>query len=178
MSVSRQLRRAGRGASVEEIEAVYRRQFERFATVATAIVGSQAGARDAVQDAFALALRRRRQFRADGSLEGWLWQTVVNEARSQRRRARARASVEARALDDVWSDFTADTIARDTAERAALAVVIESLPERQRLVVFLRYYADLSYDQIAETLAVRPGTVAATLNAAHRTLRRRLLEVI
>jgi DNA-directed RNA polymerase specialized sigma24 family protein len=35
----------------------------------------------------------------------------------------------------------------------------------------LRYYADLSYDQIAEVLEVRSGTVAAALNAAHTTLR-------
>ena len=44
-------------------------------------------------------------------------------------------------------------------------------------MVFLRYYADLSYDQIAEALGVRPGTVAASLNAAHATLRRNLEEV-
>ena len=48
---------------------------------------------------------------------------------------------------------------------------LRALPERQRLAVFLRYYADLSYDQIAEVLQVRSGTVAAALNAAHRNLR-------
>jgi RNA polymerase sigma-70 factor (ECF subfamily) len=41
------------------------------------------------------------------------------------------------------------------------------LPERQRLAVFLRYYANLSYEQIAEALGVQVGTVAASLNAAH-----------
>jgi RNA polymerase sigma factor (sigma-70 family) len=51
-----------------------------------------------------------------------------------------------------------------------------ALPERQRLTVFLRYYADLSYDEIAAALGVRPGTVAASLNAAHVTLRGRLEE--
>jgi RNA polymerase sigma-70 factor, ECF subfamily len=55
---------------------------------------------------------------------------------------------------------------------------LRALPERQRLAVFLRYYADLSYDEIAEVLEVRPGTVAASLNAAHRTLRSELAEVV
>ena len=51
------------------------------------------------------------------------------------------------------------------------------LPERQRLAVFLRYYADLDYAAIGEALGIRTGTVAATLNAAHVALRARLEEV-
>jgi RNA polymerase sigma factor (sigma-70 family) len=51
------------------------------------------------------------------------------------------------------------------------------LPERQRLVLFLRYYADLGYSAIAEALGISPGTVASTLNAAHESLRRNLEEV-
>ena len=44
--------------------------------------------------------------------------------------------------------------------------VIAELPERQRLVLFLRYFADLDYAGIGSVMRVRPGTVAATLNAA------------
>jgi RNA polymerase sigma factor (sigma-70 family) len=51
------------------------------------------------------------------------------------------------------------------------------LPERQRLAVFLRYYADLDYTAIGEALGISAGTVAATLNAAHAALRGRLEEV-
>jgi RNA polymerase sigma factor (sigma-70 family) len=155
------------GASLEAIERVYRDRFERFATVAAAIVGSPAGGRDAVQEAFARAVRRRRQFRGDGPLEGWLWQAVVNEARTQRRRLAARERAERAAAPE---PRTAEP------EASAIGQLVRSLPERQRLAVFLRYYADLSYDQIAEVLGVRPGTVAASLNAAHASLRLRLEE--
>ena len=51
-----------------------------------------------------------------------------------------------------------------------------ALPERQRLAVFLRYYADLSYEEIADALVVRPGTVAASLHAALASLRSDLEE--
>jgi RNA polymerase sigma factor (sigma-70 family) len=51
------------------------------------------------------------------------------------------------------------------------------LPERQRLVLFLRYYADLDYAAIADALEIKSGTVAATLHTAHAALRRQLLEV-
>jgi DNA-directed RNA polymerase specialized sigma24 family protein len=52
-----------------------------------------------------------------------------------------------------------------------------ALPERQRLALFLRYYADLDYEAIADALGVKAGTIAATLHAAHAALRRELLEV-
>jgi RNA polymerase sigma factor (sigma-70 family) len=51
------------------------------------------------------------------------------------------------------------------------------LPERQRLALFLRYYADLDYRSIADVLGVEVGTVSATLSAAHSSLRRALSEV-
>ena len=54
---------------------------------------------------------------------------------------------------------------------------IRALPERQRLVLFLRYYADLDYGAIAVVLGIRPGTVGAALNAAHDALRGRIREV-
>lgn len=54
--------------------------------------------------------------------------------------------------------------------------LVAALPERQREVLFLRYYADLEYRAIADVLGIEPGTVAATLSAAHQSLRKRLEE--
>ena len=54
---------------------------------------------------------------------------------------------------------------------------IAALPERQRTVLFLRHFADLDYRAIGEVLGISPGTVGATLNAAHAALRRTLEEV-
>ena len=54
---------------------------------------------------------------------------------------------------------------------------LDLLTDRQREIVFLHYYADLDYAAIAEALAISPGTVGATLNAARHTLRSALEEV-
>jgi RNA polymerase sigma factor (sigma-70 family) len=51
---------------------------------------------------------------------------------------------------------------------------VAALPERQRLVLFLRYYADLDYAAIAAILEIKEGTVGATLHAAHASLRQAL----
>ena len=57
------------------------------------------------------------------------------------------------------------------AEDKEIRAWIAALPERQRLAIFLRYYADLDYQAIATALGIKTGTVSATLNAAHAALR-------
>jgi RNA polymerase sigma factor (sigma-70 family) len=152
-----------------EIEAVYRREFAAFVRVATAVVGDEQLARDAVHDGFVGAVRARRGFRGEGTLEAWLWRAVVNAAR-RRRAVRLRSCTEELDLE----------LAADQATPAALESVraaIALLPERQRLVLFLRYFADLDYAAIAAVAGIAPGTVAATLHAARAALRRALEEV-
>ncbi len=62
---------------------------------------------------------------------------------------------------------SANGYAADAAVRAVLA----QLPDRQREIVFLRYFAGFNYSQIAELLGISVGTVGATLNAAHAAMR-------
>ena len=152
--------------SLAELEALYRSRFEVFARVAASVTADGDRARDVVQEAFATAVRKRRSFRGDGPLEAWVWRIVLNAAHSEVRRT-------APPLD---YDETAATNGR-SEEDAELRVALARLPERQRTVVFLRYYADLEYEAIGHTLGISVGTVAATLNAAHSALRPRLEEV-
>jgi RNA polymerase sigma-70 factor, ECF subfamily len=160
-----------RGARLEELEAVYRSRLPEFRRVAAAITGDGHAALDVVQEAFGLAIRRRETYRGTGDLAAWVWRIVVNQARDHVRTAAQRALAETAA-----SALPARNGSQP--DSAALAAEIRLLPERQRLTLFLRYYADLDYAAIGEVLGIRPGTVAATLNAAHTTLRRRLEEVV
>jgi RNA polymerase sigma-70 factor (ECF subfamily) len=151
------------GAELSELEALYRQRFPHFVRVGTALLRDEDRAVEAVQEAFAAAIRARRSFRREGPLEAWVWRMVVNEARKAKR-------------------FLGAPLAESTAEPAAEAgspirAAIAQLPERQRLALFLRYYADLDYRSIAAALEISPGTVGASLNAAHATLRRLLQEV-
>jgi RNA polymerase sigma factor (sigma-70 family) len=165
-------RRTGTGgAPLEELEAVYRRRLAEFRRVAAAVTGDRQAALDVVQEAFGTAIRRRETYRGSGDLEGWVWRIVVNTARDYVRTAGQRALAETAASADPGQNGAHP---RDDA----LTTAIGLLPERQRLALFLRYYADLEYAGIADVLGIRPGTVAATLNAAHTTLRRRLEEVV
>jgi len=149
---------------MSEIERLYQSSYNRFLNVARGIVGNADAARDAVQDGFAGAIRARGSFRGDGPIEAWVWRSVVNAALKQRRPRLVEVGAPA-----------GESPAPD--EVIGLAPLVASLPERQRLVVFLRYYADLDYRAIAETLEIEVGTVSATLASAHRSIRRSLSEV-
>jgi len=152
-----------------ELEALYRARHSHFVRVARAITGDPERASEAVQDAFADVVRARARFRGDGALEAWVWRAVVNAARKSLRRPLVEAR---RAVDEQ----TAIELDAPPATRA-LAPLVAQLPERQRLVVFLRYYADLDYRTIAEALGVELGTVSAALAAAHANVKRALQEV-
>jgi RNA polymerase sigma factor (sigma-70 family) len=146
-----------------ELEALYEARFTAFLRAARAITRDTEAARDVVQEAFAAAVRSGASFRRDGRLETWLWRIVVRKAVDVERR---RPHLEALQYD----------VARPAAEedRPELVAAIRRLPERQRLILFLRYYADLDYAAIAEVLDVSPGTVGASLHAAHSALKVRL----
>jgi len=155
--------RLNRGASVAELERVYRSGFTRFVRVATAVAGDEQSGADAVHDAFVQAVRKRRSFRGEGPLEAWLWRMVVNAAKKRTGRPSAAEPEDIPAVDE---NGFGDPVRS----------LVAGLPERQRLALFLRYYADLDYESIAATLGVAPGTVGATLNAAHAALRNSLKE--
>jgi RNA polymerase sigma-70 factor, ECF subfamily len=166
------VRRVGRehGTSLDAIESAYRRGLPRFRRMAAAVAGSPELGRDAVQEAFATAVRTRGSFRGDGPLEAWLWRAVLNAAKNQRRTADRRYET---GVGDGPSPNGTHPNDPSDAVRGALA----EMPERQRIALFLRYYADLDYRQIAEVLGVAPGTVGATLSAARANLERLLEEV-
>jgi RNA polymerase sigma-70 factor (ECF subfamily) len=149
--------RIRRGASLADLEGIYRSRFGVFVRVATAVTGEEGLGADAVHDAFVQAVRSRGSFRGEGPLEAWVWRMVVNAAKKRVSRVEP--------LDAEPVVHSENGVGDPV--RAAIAL----LPERQRLTLFLRYYADLDYEAIAAALGVTSGTVGATLNAAHAALR-------
>jgi RNA polymerase sigma-70 factor (ECF subfamily) len=151
---------------MDRIAFAYTARFRQFHRVASAIVGDAELGRDAVQEAFARAISRRSDYRGDGPLDAWLWRAVTNVARDYRRTASS-AALPGELPDRPDGSASVEVDRLDTTIRRRVA----RLPERQRTALFLRYYVDLSYTEIAAVLQIRTGTVSATLNAAHKALR-------
>ena len=140
------------------IERLYRQRYSRFRNGVAPVVGSYEAAHDAVQEGFARALRASRQYSGRGSLEGWVWRIVLRTALEQRRPG------EELPLDEIEPAFI------EPERDFALTTAVQALPPQRRLVVFLRYFADLPHRTIAEALAIDEGTVAATLAQARQAL--------
>ncbi len=147
------------------IEQLYRDKFRAFVSVANGIVGNTDEGFDAVQDAFASAVRMRSRYRGEAPLEAWLWRIVLNSARDRARRTRQLPAL-----------VTGQEASTNGAGPAQVPHWLFDLTERQRTIVFLRYFADLDYRAIADLLAISEGTVAATLSKARAALRPRLEE--
>jgi RNA polymerase sigma-70 factor (ECF subfamily) len=148
-----------------QIESVYRRDFRRFLHVAIAVTGERERAFDAVQDGFANAIKSRSAFRGETAIGGWLWRCVVNAALESRRKLAPERSA---------AEQLPTANGAPEEPMSGLRACIALLPERQRLAIFLRYYADLDYRSIGDALGIETGTVSATLSAAHAALRRSL----
>jgi RNA polymerase sigma-70 factor (ECF subfamily) len=151
-----------REPEVASIEAIYRARLGQFRRVATAVLGDSVAAQDAVQDGFVRAIRDRASYRGDAALEAWVWGCVMNAVRTSARRRSPSGFSSSEPLAESGRGPDADEDLRR---------LIRDLPERQRLVLFLRYFADLDYARIAEVLGVAPGTVAASLHVAHAAIR-------
>ena len=141
------------------IEDVYARRYLRFRNALAAVTGSYELAHDAVQESFARALAGRRGYRGEGPLEAWIWKIALRVALDMRRRP-----VEEPLLDAFEPEIPEPELDDE------LAAALRTLSPRRRLIVFLRYVADLDYASIAEACEISEGTVAATLAQAKTAL--------
>jgi RNA polymerase sigma-70 factor (ECF subfamily) len=146
------------------IESLYRRRYVSLRNAAATVTGDYESARDAVQEGFARAIRSRSQFRGDGPLESWVWKIVFRAALEQRHSR----------PDDSMDEVEAELV--EPERDPVLAEALRELSPQRRLVVFLRYFADLPYATIAEVCGIDEGTVAATLAQARSALAQRLTE--
>jgi RNA polymerase sigma-70 factor (ECF subfamily) len=89
-----------------------------------------------------------------------------------------RAALEQRRSGEQVSLDAVDPAFVEPERDAVLAEAVRALPPRRRLVVFLHYFADLSYEAIAEALEIEAGTVAATLAQARQALKATLSEEV
>jgi RNA polymerase sigma-70 factor (ECF subfamily) len=152
------------GSLTSEIEQLYRARYLSFRNGMVGMTGSYESARDVVQEAFAQALRDQEQFRGEGSLAAWVWRIAVRVAIDARRDGRILTV----------DELVAEAAVPDRERDPMLASALRQLAPRRRLIVFLRYFADLSYAEIAEVCGISEGTVAATLARARADVLRAL----
>jgi RNA polymerase sigma-70 factor (sigma-E family) len=158
------------------ISELYAAHWAGLVRLAWLVLRDQSLAEDAVQDAFVATHRRWAAIRDSGRVVGYLQTAVVNRCRSLQRHAvvvdrHNRAAAAAADAPGRGSHDSAEAAALLGSDRERVMALLDRLPQRQREVMILRYYADLSEAQIAETLEISPGSVKAHAHRALNTLR-------
>jgi RNA polymerase sigma factor (sigma-70 family) len=149
---------------------LYRAEWHNMVRVALLIVGDVESAKDCAQDAF-LGLYRKPLRNVDAQV-GYLYKSVVNAARSVlRRRGTVRRHLRDAELQLVDG---ADRPVIVGVEHAALMAALGQLSQRQREVLVLRYWSELSEARIAAALGIRPGTVKSAASRALKALETKL----
>jgi RNA polymerase sigma-70 factor (sigma-E family) len=154
------------------ITELYHAHWNRLVRLAWLLLRNQLVAEDVVQDAFVATHRHWASIHEGGRVVGYLQTAVVNGCRSVQRHQAVvdRHTVREAAAADApgrSGHGSAETQVMHSARRDALLDALRELPDRQREVLVLRYYSDLSEAQIAQTLDISPGAVKTH---AHRGL--------
>lgn len=160
------------------LEQLYAAHWRSLVRLAVLLVRDQGLAEEIVQDAFVAVHGRWRRLRDPGRGLAYLRQTVVNRSRSA---LRHRAVVERHATTAkaaVEPVAGADDEAVATERRAQVLAALQALPARQREVMALRYYADLSEAEIADALGISRGAVKSHASRGAAALRTALADYL
>lgn len=172
-----QLVERARQGDVGAYEELIKRYQHLALRVAYLITRDQGEAEDATQEAFIKAYRALGRFRAGSPFRPWMLTIVSNEARNRRSSSSRRAALVVRAERDRPSGDAApspEAAALDHEQRAEVLRAIDSLDEKDRLVLAYRYFLDMSEADMAAALRVARGTVKSRLYRAQARLKERL----
>jgi RNA polymerase sigma-70 factor (ECF subfamily) len=151
------------------------------------LLGDHNEALDLSQEAFLRVFRTLHSFRGQSSLRTWIFRIVVNQAKNRQRWWRRRHRADQVSLDEhirargelpsPSHAIAPDRLFRQKEVAERLWRALEELPFEQRTAVILREVDGLSYEEIAFSLGVPPGTVKSRLARARETLRDRLRDL-
>lgn len=141
--------------------------------------GDPAAASDVTQQVFLKLMTAIRQFRGDAEFSTWLYRLVVNVCMDA---ARSRKPESGTCDPSRLEAMAAPGSHEEEYVRAQMATsvraAVSELPPKFRIAVLLRYFDELSYEQMSKVLHCSMGTVASRLSRGHKILAERLRGVI
>jgi RNA polymerase sigma-70 factor (sigma-E family) len=159
------------------LERLHDEHYVRLVRLSVLLLGDVGRAEEVVQDSFVAIYQRMRRDGPDvfSNAPAYLRQTVVNRSRSTLRHLK----LASRQPSEVPADEPgADHDVWHGVRRRAVLDALAELPRRQREVLALRYYLDLSERDIAQTLGISPGAVKSHASRGAAALRRHLSDLV
>ena len=165
------------------IRTIVQRYNRRLYRVVRAVLQDDADAEDAVQETYLKAFSKLKSFRGDAALSTWLTRIALNEALARLRRRRNRTAIEARETEgervgaslimfpSLISPPNPETEMARRQIRDLLEKMVNELPESFRIVFVLRDIEELSIEETATQLSLKPQTVKTRLHRARHLIR-------
>jgi RNA polymerase sigma-70 factor (sigma-E family) len=153
------------------LEQLYAAHWRGLVRLAVLLLRDQGAAEEVVQDAFVAMHGRWRSLRDPDKALAYLRKTVVNRSRSALRHRGVEERYVASQRHVLSLSDAADTPALVSVRRSAVLDALRALPTRQREVLVLRHYLELSEIEIAETLGISRGSVKAHASRGSAALR-------
>jgi len=170
----------------EAFRELYDAHKDRVWTIALRFTGDESAARDVTQQVFLKLFTSIAGFRHESNFKTWLYRMVANECMDEFRKRRRLIPLDIFGPDDrdedrgevelkEWREepLQEGQLARLEISEAVQAAVMQLKP-KLRMAIVLKYFEDLSYEQMAEALGCSMGTVASRLNRGHKALAQKL----
>jgi len=167
---------------IEEFEAIFDCYKNMVFKLAYLTIGNVQEAEDIMQEVFIKVYRAQNSFQPEkGNFNSWLRRITINQIISRRRR-KSLSSVSLEVLEEEGIELQEghhlppEDLLIKQEENRSIQEAIRFLDRRQRIVLVLRYFDNLSYNEIAEVLEIPLGTVKSRINTAIKALRKELGE--
>ena len=139
-------------------------------------VGCQEDADDLIQEIFVKVWAALPSFRGEARLFTWIYRIATNEALNFLRRQRVRAALNFKSLDaEVERRIDEDTYFNGGEAERRLMKALQKLPQKQRIVFSMRYFEDMSYEEISEVTDTSTGALKASYHIAYEKLKKELV---
>ena len=151
---------------------IVREYSERLFWHVRRMVGSHEDADDLLQDIFLKIWTALPSFRGEAQLYTWVWRIATNEALNWIRREKVRAALRFSSADDeMVRRISGDPYFNGTDAQRELAKAVARLPEKQRQVFIMRWWDELSYEDIAAITGTSVGALKASYHIAQEKVK-------
>lgn len=158
----------------------FRRLFERHKDRVYSVAlyffgGDEATAADVTQQVFLKLFTRIQQFQGEAEFTTWLYRMTTNACvDEQRKRRRVQQFGDGEELRTPFAGRTQEERLARAEVKRSVERAVATLKPKLRVVMLLKYFEELSYEEIAGALGLSKGTVASRLNRGHKVLARKL----
>lgn len=146
--------------------------FDQFYNFARWLTQDTAGAEDLVQETYTKALRGFSSFRPGTNFRAWMYRILRNSFLSSRTGLKTIVTIDEETNENLLpAETTPETILIGLADRESVQQALEDLPVHFREILLLCEVEEMSYQEIAATLAIPIGTVMSRLSRERKALR-------